>query len=239
MRETFSTLVEVNQAILEHQRDIVKHSNMPGSKLQTVQFPMNILNVMRVNQQHIPRETGGFVYLRPRPSHKASSVPKAILQTHVGSLDSVQLINLLNLEIDWHTHVNYADGRSLSPPSPADYMASLFCYDFFGAQVSLVMTKEGVYVMWPSRELLQKFMKDEKAVAEAFKPFSVQITNTFFNRKAFSYGDLSDYYSIVWNFGFRVYLVSWKDIQNAASRDPGGASGFEFSFFPSKKPVNV
>lgn len=236
----FSSIDDVNRAMRDHLTDTLNFVGAKEAKrkVDTIPFPINMLNVMRVNQQHIRRETGGFVYLRTGQKNKASSVPKAILQTHVGTLDEVTLINLMNLEIDWHTHVEYSDGRKMSPPSPEDYISCLLCHDFFGAQISLVITNEGLYVMWPTAALVEQYMTDTDVVAESFDEFSQGLVEDFFGDRAFKQGDLSQYYKRVWKFGFRVYLVSWNDIQNASRNTPGGASGINFSFLASRKPVD-
>jgi hypothetical protein len=233
---TFSSIHSVNRAMREHLDEAVTLTRKNAKRqIHSAVFPLNALYVLRVNQQHVDRETGGFIYLRTTPTRKATSIPKAVIQTHVGTIDEVELINLMNLEIDWHTHVDYSDGRKLSPPSPADYISCLLCHDFFGAQISLVFTKEGLYFMWPTVELVKRYMREPDSVADEFQQFEEGLLDAFFNDKAFQSGDLSQYFELVHNFGFRVFLISWADIDDVARNH---MEGLTFSYLSSRKPVD-
>ena len=242
--QTYATIKKVNQAMADHLESATRSLRKGAPRIvQHVPLPMKIVNLMHVNQQHIDREVGGFVYLQTRgvtnrsSSHTTAAVPKAVVQTHVGSIESVELVNLMNLEIDWHTHMDYRDGRKMSPPSPTDFISCLLCHDFFGCQISLVVTREGLYFMWPTPKLIHTYMTNPEALANTFDKFEQDLLEAFFGNTAFRRGDLSQYYSVVVAFGFEIYLVSWKDIQSAANGDPDNArSGLEMSFVVSTKP---
>lgn len=194
-KKEFSVLEDIKDALLRSKSD----KKVKGKSRYTVSLPVKELKVFRLLQKS-NYEVGGFLDF-----NKRRSLDRFI--TWFGTRYAVDFPTL-DYEVDWHVHPTYNDGRVFNPPSGGDYMSLALNYMEFGTQASIVFTDDGVYVFWPSDDLmldLKAFTDDELDDYLDYIETEVQVEFDHAN----STGDRRSYYELIETLGWKIKLVPY------------------------------
>jgi len=184
----------IPKRLLERVRYIVKHGKPGVAQLDRVH-----IKTFQAMEEHLEHELGGYIDFDGRGKVD-------FVQTFFGDTLSVDIRNYASIEVCWHTHSWYKDGRPFSPPSPADFFSSFEEFEFTGCQLQLVFAQEGIYVFWARLEALRDYYdglwgprrqrRESKKLQQLFNDACIS-------------KDLENYEEYVDFLGFDLFLVPW------------------------------
>jgi hypothetical protein len=163
-----------------------------------------------------PRQLSVFQFLRKNKFEIGGFLDfeaKRNIESFLSYFGSKTFVDIpdLDYEIDFHTHPDYDDGRVFNPPSPSDLLSLLQQTIDIGTQGSLVFTEEGVYIIAPSDDLIDKYQQMSKSER---KSFDARVTDSveYAFEEANDANDASvksSYWEVIKKIGWRMRLHAY------------------------------
>lgn len=177
----------------------VDFDHLRVNKLANVYIPLDILEFYK-KVASLPFEVGGFLDFDDGSKVDGEDIRTRLL-VYFGEDSMVDFPNL-DYEIEWHTHPDEPPGI-YNPPSGDDIIGILRASVTLGTQLSLVITKDYLYVMHPSALLLNIYSDLKKKPRDQRKlENSIRFSTDRAYEKALRTGNRDHFEEAMYRAGF-------------------------------------